>query len=388
MLRFAQQDIHAIARIATQPRCAEDAATKSDKKNLCDLRASAVNTPILLARSASNHERENPMRKLLAIVTIALGFFAGSANAQKPERAVLAFGSTGPNLTPFWVGREAGLYKQYGLDVDVVFFRGSTIAINALGTRDAHFGAFGASSAVLARLGGMDTVLIATATPGLLFYLVTKKEIRNAADLKGKRIGASRPGTDSDLAARVAVQKLGLGEKDVSIISMGTDTERLSAMTQGVADATVVTIGGYVAAQKLGFHSILDLSQLNIPYEAASLITTRTLIKENPDMVGKFVKGFVAAIHYAQAHREFTLKVLSKYMRTSDQEVLNASYDYYVGRIIPRTPYVSEKGLQAVIDFIRQRNPQTPAAKAPDFMDNRFIKELDDSGFIRTLYAK
>jgi len=329
------------------------------------------------------HQRILPISLVLCVLAWGL-----PARAQKLERAVLAFGSTGPNLTPFWVAREAGLYRKYGLDVDVVFFRGSTIAINALATKDAHFGAFGASSSVLARLGGLDTVLIATATPGLLFYLVTKKEIRNASDLKGKKIGASRPGTDSDLAARVAVQKLGLNEKDVQILAMGTDTERLSAMTQGVADATVVTIGGYVAAQKLGFHSIIDLSQLNIPYEAASMITTRTLIKENPERTSKFVKGFVAAIQYAQANRDFTLKVLSKYMRTSDQEVLNASYDYYVGRIIPRAPYVSENGLQAVIDFIRQRNPQTPNVKAADFMDNRFIKELDDSGFIKSLYAK
>ena len=183
-----------------------------------------------------------------------LGFcsVAMPVHAQTIDRAVLAFGSTGPNLTPFWVARDAGLYRQYGLDVDVVFFRGSTIAINALATRDAHFGAFGASSSVLAKLGGVDTVLIATATPGLLFYLVTRKEIRNASDLKGKKIAASRPGTDSDLAARVAVQKLGLSEKDVNILSMGTDTERMSAMSQGVVEATVVTIGGYVAAQKLG----------------------------------------------------------------------------------------------------------------------------------------
>ncbi|MGZ8478069.1 MAG: ABC transporter substrate-binding protein [Candidatus Binatia bacterium] len=325
---------------------------------------------------------------LLVVAGMLISFIAAPAPAQKLDRAVLAFGSTGPNLTTFWLAREAGLYKQYGLDVDVVFFRGSTIAINALATKDAHFGAFGASSSVLAKLGGMDTVLIATATPGLLFYLVTKKEIRNAADMKGKRIGASRPGTDSDLAARVAVQKLGLGEKDVTIITMGTDSERLAAMNQGVVDATVVTIGGYVAAQKMGFHAILDLSQANVPYEAASMITTRALIKENPDMVRSFTKGFVAAIRYAQTHREFTLKVLSKYMRTDDKDVLNASYDYYVGRIIPRVPYVSEKGLQGVIDFIRQRNPQTPNVKASDFMDNRFIKELDDSGFIKALYGR
>ncbi|MBI2231437.1 MAG: ABC transporter substrate-binding protein, partial [Deltaproteobacteria bacterium] len=175
--------------------------------------------------------------KFIRLLIATLMLAPASAGAQKIERAVLAFGSTGPNLTPFWVAREAGLYRQYGIDVDVVFFRGSTIAINALASRDAHFGAFGASSSVLAKLGGVDTVLIATATPGLLFYLVTKKEIRNANDLKGKKIAVSRPGTDSDLAARVAVQKLGLAEKDVNIISMGTDTERMSAMSQGVVDA-------------------------------------------------------------------------------------------------------------------------------------------------------
>ena len=326
------------------------------------------------------------MFQLVLILCFALA--ALPARGQKLERTVLAYGSTGANLTPFWVAREAGLDKQYGLDVDIVFFRGSTIAINALATKDAHFGAFGASSAVLAKLGGVDTVLVATAAPGLLFYLVTKKEIRNANDLKGKKIAISRPGTDSDLGARVAVQRLGLSEKDVSFISLGTDSERLGAMLQGVVDATVVTVSGFVTGQKMGFHSILDLGQANIPYEAAGLITTRALMRDNSDLVLRYVKGFVAGIHYAKTNREPTLKILAKYMRTDDRDVLNASYDYFVGRIIPRVPYVSEKGLQAVIDFIRQRNPQTPNVKAADFMDNRYIKELDDSGFIKSLYSR
>ena len=330
------------------------------------------------------------MRKVLSQtwLLILLLIFPVSAGAQKLERAIVAFGSSGGNLTPFWIGREAGLYRQHGVDADVVFFRGSTIAINALVTKDAQFAGLGASSAVLAKLGGMDTVLIATATPGLLFYLITKKEIKSANDLKGKKIAVSRPGTDSDLAARVAVQRLGLAEKDVAFVSVGADAERVMAMSQNVVDATVVTVAGYVAAQKLGFNTLLDLSQANIPYEAASLITTQTLIRENPELVRRFTRGFVAAIQYAQTHRDFTIKVLSKYMRTDDKDILNASYDYFVGRVIPRTPYVSEKGLQAVIDFIRQRNPQTPNVKAQDFMDNRFIKELDESGFIQKLYAK
>lgn len=320
-------------------------------------------------------------------VAILLALTPASVSAQKLDGAILAFGSSGGNLTPFWVGREAGLYRQYGLDVDVVFFRGSTIAINALATKDAQFAGLGASSSVLAKLGGIDTMLIATATPGLLFYLVAKKDIRTATDLKGKKIAVSRPGTDSDLAARVAVQKLGLGEKDVSYLSIGSDTERVMAVSQGIVDATVVAVAGYVAAQRLGFNTLVDLAQANVPYEAASLITTQTLIRENPEMVRRFAKGFVAAIHYSQTHREVTLKVLTKYMRTEDKDILNASYDYFVGRAIPRVPYVNERGLQAVVDFIRQRNPQTPNVKAVEFMDNRFIKELEDSGFIKSLYG-
>jgi ABC-type nitrate/sulfonate/bicarbonate transport system substrate-binding protein len=231
---------------------------------------------------------------------ILLLIFPVSAGAQKLRRAIVAFGSSGGNLTPFWIGREAGLYRQHGVDADVVIFRGSTIAINALVTKDAQFAGLGASSAVLAKLGGMDTVLIATATPGLLFYLITKKEIKSANDLKGKKIAVSRPGTDSDLAARVAVQRLGLAEKDVAFVSVGADAERVMAMSQNVVDATVVTVAGYVAAQKLGFNTLLDLSQANIPYEAASLITTQTLIRENPELVRRFTRGFVAAIQYAQ----------------------------------------------------------------------------------------
>jgi NitT/TauT family transport system substrate-binding protein len=220
-----------------------------------------------------------------------------------------------------------------------------------------------------------------------LFYLVAKKEIKTGSDLKGKKIAVSRPGTDSDLAARVSVQKLGLGEKEVSYISIGSDTERVMAMSQGIVDATVVAVAGYVAAQRLGFNTLVDLAQANVPYEAASLITTQTLIRDNPEMVRRFAKGFVAAIHYSQTHREITLKVLAKYMRTQDKDILNASYDYFVGRAIPRVPYVSERGLQAVIDFIRQRNPQTPNVKTAEFMDNRFIKELEESGFIKSLYG-
>ena len=307
---------------------------------------------------------------------------------QKSERAILAFGSSGGNLTAFWVAREAGLYRQHGLDVDVVFLRGSTTAINALVAGEAQFAALGASSSVLAKLGGIDTVLIATAAPGLSFYLVTRKEINSAAALKGRKLAISRPGTDSDLAARFAVQKLGLSEREVNFITIGSDTERIAALQQGVVDATVLTPSAYVAAQKLGFHALLDLKDLNIPYEAASLITTRTLIRKNPEMVGRFTRGFVAGIHYAKGHREFTLQVLKKYMRTDDQDVLNISYDYYVEQVIPKVPYVSEAGLQTVLDFIKERNPQAANAKVQDFMDNGFIKELEDKGFVQALYGR
>src|SRR3989338_3258369 len=198
------------------------------------------------------------LRRLSEILCTGLVFFSVlffyplESWGQKSERAILAFGSSGGNLTAFWVAREAGLYRQQGLDVDVVFLRGSTTAINALVAAEAHFAALGASSSVLARIGGIDTVLIATAAPGLSFYLVTKKESTGAATLKGRKLAISRPVTDSDLAARFAVQKLGLSEREVSFITIGSDTERIAALQQGVVDATVLTPSAYVAAKKPG----------------------------------------------------------------------------------------------------------------------------------------
>ncbi len=326
---------------------------------------------------------------VIVILAIASALSSpGTSWGQKLERAYLAFGSSGGNLTAFWVAREAGLYRQYGLDVDVVFLRGSTTAISALAAGEAQFAALGASSSVLAKLGGVDTVLAATAAPGLSFYLVTPKEIASGAGLKGKKLAISRPGTDSDFAARVAVQKLGLNEREVNILTIGSDTERIAALQQGVVDATVLTPAALIAAQKLGFHALLDLNTLNIPYEAAALITTRTLIQNKPETVSRFTKGFIAGIHYAKSHRDFTIGVLKKYMRNDDMDVLNVSYDYYVGRVIPRVPYVSEAGLETVLDFIKKSNPKAANARVQDFMDNRFVKELDDTGFIRALYNR
>lgn len=327
-------------------------------------------------------------RRFVFCVLVLAVFGSSPVRAQKVERAVLAFGSNGGNLTPFWVAREAGLYRKYGVDVDVVFLRGSTTAINAMVAREAQFGALGASSSALAHLGGADTVLIATAAPGLAFYLVANDKIKKPADLKGKKIGISRPGTDSDLAARVAVQKSGLNEKDVQFLNTGGTMERVTGLKQGVIDATVLSPGPYVAARKLGFHALFDLSKMNFPYEQAALITTRTLIRENPDLVSRFTKGFVAGIHYSRTHRDFTIKVLKKYMRTNDPDVLAASYDYYVEGVIPKVPYVSKQGLQAVLDFIAHQKPEAKTAKVDEFMDNQFIKQLDESGFIKALYER
>ncbi len=311
-----------------------------------------------------------------------------SVLAQELERVILMFGSAGGNLTAFWVAKEAGLYRKNGLDVDMVFLRGSTTAINAIVSGEAQFAALGASSAVLSRLGGSDTVMVATAAPGLAFYLVTKPEIATKEGLRGKRLGVSRPGTDSDVATRLALEKIGLADKDVQILSIGGDAERLAALKQGVVDGTVVSPGSLVAARKLGFRPFLDLLQMGIPYEQAALITTRSLIQKRRVTVQRFVKSFVEAIHYAKNHRDSTVQVLKKYMRTDDMDVLDANYDYYVGRVFPMSPYVSEQGLQAVLNFLKRSNSAADRARVEEFIDNSFVRRLEDEGFIKALYGR
>jgi ABC-type nitrate/sulfonate/bicarbonate transport system substrate-binding protein len=239
-----------------------------------------------------------------------------------------------------------------------------------------------------ARLAGGDVVAIAGNVNVLPYYLVAHPSIKRPEDLRGKLGGSHIAGTTAEFALRVALRRMGLDPaKDVNLRVIGGSIDRMVALQKGIVQFTVVTEPGKAMAEKLGFPMIVDMATLQLPFPQNGVYTSTRLIRERPETVRRYMRAYVEAIHYYKTRKEETLKIMQKYSRVSDRKVLEETWDWHV-RYIPEAPYPPPEGYQLILQELAPTNPKAAQANAKDFVDMRFIKELEDSGYIKSLYGK
>jgi NitT/TauT family transport system substrate-binding protein len=237
-------------------------------------------------------------------------------------------------------------------------------------------------------LRGSNVVYIAGGMSTLDFVLVTRPEIKTAEQLKGTTVGLSAFRGANPTATRFALQKLGLGPKDVSLIVVGGTSERIASLRLGKIQGTLFSPPQNITAQREGFNALADVAELGLPFVHIGVATTRTFIRDNPDIVRRYVKSHIEAIAAMKTDREMAIKTLTKYLgQIKDRDVLIKSYEAAApDNIISRKQYPYLAGLQVALDLLSEENPKAKSARPEDFVDSRFIKELDDSGAIDTLY--
>lgn len=297
--------------------------------------------------------------------------------------------STSPAASSvIWVTKETRLFEKNGLDATVIFISGSIRGIQAILAGEIPIGEGGGPGLTSARLAGGDVVAIAGNVNVLPYYLVAHPSIKRAEDLRGKLGGTHIAGTTAEFAVKVGLKKIGLDPaKDVSLRVIGGSTERMIALQKGIVQFTVVTEAGRATAEKLGYPMVLDMATLKIPFPQNGVYTSTKLIRENPDLVRRYVRAYVEAIHYFKTHKEDTIRIMQKYSRLDDRKVIEESWDWHT-RFIPDAPYPPVEGYQLVLQDMAATNPKAAQANVKDYVDLRFVKELEDSGFIKNLYKK
>ena len=255
----------------------------------------------------------------------------------------------------------------------------------ALLSRETPISEVAGPSIVSASLRGTDVVMIAGGVVTSDQWLVTRPDIKTAEQLRGGSVATSIFGGSSDFLARMALKKLGLTPvKDVAIVQIGGVPERLGALEKGKVQAAMLGVTEGLMAQKKGFNALVAVSQA---YQAAGVATTRRFIRESPDIVRRYVKSQVEAVHRIKTDRELGKRVLLKYLGPQDKEVLEGRYDYSsADDRLPPKQYPTLEGIKNILEPLAQTDPKAKAAKPEDFVDIRFIKELDESGFVDDLY--
>lgn len=219
-----------------------------------------------------------------------------------------------------------------------------------------------------------------------LFALFVRPEIKSAADLRGKRIGVAGFGLLVDRAARLVISKLGLNpEKDVIFFQTGGEATRLAALVGNSIDATVLNPPVYKRAVEAGMRVLANMEEMGIPFQNSALVTTQRFIAKNPEVMRRLTKSFVEGIHLIKTNPEVTKLAIGKYMRMKEPKDLQEAYEI-LSDLTQRKPYPTLEGFKNIIAELSPKVPAARTADPKDFVDVRFLEELDRSGFIDGLY--
>jgi NitT/TauT family transport system substrate-binding protein len=286
-----------------------------------------------------------------------------------------------------WIAKEAKIYEKNGLDVELILLRGSGQTSAAILGGSLFAAPVVLPTVMLADLSGADLVNVAHTVPGVQSKLLVKPDIKKPEDLRGKRIASSSLGSLGDFLFKYIIRKYGLDpNREITWLSIGTPPERLQALLSGAVDAMEASYPIDVQGERKGFRVLFN-ARKEVVYPSMSIVTRRKSILEDRATVVRLVKSHVEGIAYFKNNKEFSLKVLSKYLKINDRETLEASYETYKQDFIS-VPYPIMKGLEATYDYVAATRPEIRGRKPEEFMEPSFIAELDKSGFIKKLYEQ
>ena len=308
------------------------------------------------------------------------------AQEKKLEKFRTGGGSASAAQMSVWLAREGNYYEKNGLSVEVISIPGSSLAIQAMLSGELPIIQAGGAGPIQAALSGTDTVIIATIAKKFNWWIFSQPNINRIEDLRGKIFGTTRFGTQSDLASRIALRRAGIDpEHDITMVQTGGPAETIGAMVAGKVQAAAVTPPATLQARKAKLKDLVDLSKLDVEYHVNGVVTTRKFLKSNEDTVRRFLKAYIEGAVRGMKDKAFAMKTMGKYFRTDDREVLEETYEMVIKNGFNVPPYPA--GIASLLIELEKTVPKAKTAKPEEFADSRLVKELDQSGFIKSVLA-
>jgi len=330
------------------------------------------------------------MRLTTRIVFASFVLLMAAAPASAQLRKLnIAYTATSPYQAVLIIAKEAGIFKKHGLDPQLILTPGGSLGFQAMMGGDVAMVMADGSAAVTSNLAGADVVIIASFLNTFPYSLISIPEVKKVDQLVGGKVAISRFGSATDVSVRMSLAKVGLNpDKDVTILQIGTQTTRFAALQSKQVQATIITPPFTLTARKQGYNTLVDMAQLNIPFELTAFLTRRSFIKTQREMVAQVVTALAEAVHFYKREKEPSIKILSRYLQTNDREALEETYREVALKTLPEKPYATLPGIQVIIDELAQKNPKAKSARPEDFIDMSFVKKLDDEGYFERLYKK
>ncbi len=316
----------------------------------------------------------NKVRILLALLCVAWPSFRAAPSLAANINVVWT--SEVGQFAPLWVTKEAKLFEKYDNNVQLIFIQGATSAAAALSSGDAQVGMF--SPQVVIATPALDLVMFGRLGNSMDNRIFARKGIKSIKEVK--RIAISRFGSNADFAARFLLQREGLKpDIDVALLQVGNQSNRITAVETHNADAAMLTPPMTLMARKLGMTLLIDASKLGIPYSSLFFVARRPYLAKMRAELVNFTKAMIEGVALYKSNKEFALKVLAKYMKVQDREVLEENFREYD---FPLRPYPAKEYYELPIQEVGKKDPKVLKENPERFADMSLVKEIESSGFI------
>jgi NitT/TauT family transport system substrate-binding protein len=315
----------------------------------------------------------------LTVFTVWLGSLERARSAEA-TRFLVSYGGTAGYQLPLWVNKEFGFSKKYGVDLEIILIQAGSPNIQALVGGSLQLTQTAASSAVIGASQGAPVVIVATLENKLPMLLISRPEIKDPQQLRGRVIGINRFGGSNDAAVLMAMKAWKIDPKEISMLQTGGTSARMAALISKKVDATVQSYPEIYQARKLGMNVLADIGDFGF-YTNTSNIVTRSYLQQNRAGIKGFIKGQIEGIHYVKTNKEGSLKVLRKYLQITDAEAVEGTYEFFAKRL-SRSPRTELEGIKNILTSIGA-GQKSPA----EFVDMSVIDEIEKEGFVQKLYG-
>lgn len=304
------------------------------------------------------------------------------------RKIVAGYAPIGQGAGPMIVTERAGLFRKYGLDVATRLMEGGKGVARGLMAGEIQLGNLAAPA--LLKAGAVEGTDLVFLTGGInQQFLMSRAGIKSREQLAGGRVGLVGDGSVNDVFAYFAADKLeeqGVrGIRLVPIPSRGREV--LNHLVRGDLEAAVITPPEAIDAKRAGCHFLIDFADYGLNYALGGIAVRRSFMDDNPETVRKFVRAYVEGMHRYRTDRDFTVQVQQDYSGISDRSIAEETYDLTQPGM-PRVPYPVIPALATALKVMARKTPACAKADAHQFVDDRIIRELDEAGFIDSLYGR
>jgi ABC-type nitrate/sulfonate/bicarbonate transport system substrate-binding protein len=328
--------------------------------------------------------------KAMICKLIALGFVLifGLPSFSQAQKLVVGYSGITAIQTPFWIIKDAGYFKQEGLDANLIYIAASSTMAQAMMAGEVAISTANSQAVVDTGLQGGDLVAAGAIVNFVALYVIAAPEIKSVQDLRGKPVGVTRFGATTDFAMQMFLKKYGLEPvRDVPFIQIGGLPELAAALSNKSIYAAAMSYPMGLVAQQAGMKMLANLAKEQIPFLHQGLTTTGKFMRERRPQAKAFVRAYGKAVHFMHSRKEESKAIVSRYTKVTDPSMLEGTMQYAYD-FVEKIPLVKREAIQVTLEETGKKNPKAKQAKPEQFYDNSLVQELINEGFFASLWGK